>query len=246
MLVPLRTRGAIHETRTSTHMLDGSAQTPMNRLAFIPLLALACATPILHPSEIRVEELDWGVYILVDGREQLVSQTDQLPCRSDARFGFRAELFFPNDRTVRLPVVIEITEPPVPGHRPASTIAPDDLFIAPQGISSYAISVVNAFKSDADLVDGTYKVRLIEPETRLAYHERTFVLRNCEAKFVAAPMPDLSAATPQHLPSNEALQIPTNSAFPSRSWSLLASIPGASETSAALVSAADRPPRPAD
>ena len=158
----------------------------MKRIAFILLLALGCATPVLRPSDIRVEELDWGIYVEVDGKQQVVSQTDQIPCRNDAAFGFRVEIHFPNDRTARLPVLLEITEPPVPGVRPASTIAPDDLFVAPKGVSSYLISVVNEFKSDADLVDGTYKVRLIDPETRLAYHERTFILRDCESRFAAA------------------------------------------------------------
>jgi hypothetical protein len=122
-----------------------------------------------------------------------------VPCRSDARFGFRAELFFPNDRTARLPVVIEISEPP-------------------EDISSYAITVVNAFKSDANLVDGMYTVRLMEPDTRLVYLERTFILRNCEARFVAAPISKLSAATSQNLPSNKGLQLTTDS------WAFLNSV----------------------
>ena len=65
-----------------------------------------------------------------------------------------------------------------------------------KGISSYLISVMNEFKSDADLVDGRYAVRLIETETRLAYHERAFFLSDCEAKFTTTSMPKLTTDIP--------------------------------------------------
>ena len=131
-------------------------------------------------------ELESGIFREVSGADVLENDGNEIPCRPDAKFGSLLELTYPVAGRVLLPIAIEITEPPVPGHRDASTtVVFDEPFSLPFGISSFKILVVNEFRGDEDLVDGLYVVRLIHPGTKMAYWSRTFHLRNCEARTAA-------------------------------------------------------------
>jgi len=140
----------------------------------------ACATPILHPSEVELTELDFGVYAKSGDGYELLSTTDKVPCRPDAIFGVRVRLAVHTDRKVRLAVAGEIREPEIPGVRPAFELTQNDPVSLPKGPSSIDVAVVDEFKGEFDLVDGEYEVRVVDPRTGLAYHSRIFTLRDCE------------------------------------------------------------------
>ena len=151
-------------------------------MRWIPFLMvlLGCAKPALHPTEIGVREIEYGVYAHVDGEDVLVERTNEVPCRPDAKFGSSVRLTFPNDDGARLPIRVQILEPEIPGIRPPYEIKPDDDFLMPKGVTSFVLTILDEFKGEFDLVDGQYEVRLIEPETRLSYYSRRFYLRDCE------------------------------------------------------------------
>jgi len=152
----------------------------MIRTVLLLLMAAGCATPSLHPRQIEVTEIDWGVYREVDGKTVLVAQTDQIPCRADAKFGARLKISVPGDRTAIVPLKIRISEPEIQDVRPATETGPEGPFVMPKGLSSFELAMFDKFKGEFDLVDGTYVVAAIHPETGLSYYARVFYLRDCE------------------------------------------------------------------
>ena len=153
------------------------------RRSILLLCALlgGCATPTLSPSQFAIVETHYGLYSRMGQTNEMVHarETMKLPCAADALFGVDLEFQYSIDRRMKLPVVAEWRQPPVPGVRPAVVrFLPDPYYVVP-GKFVPKLQAVVGFDSEKDLVDGDYEIRLFNPADNHLYYSRTFVLEDC-------------------------------------------------------------------
>lgn len=153
------------------------------RVALIMLIALAgYATATISPTDVRVVELDHGVYEKVDGKLNLVEVTEAIPCRVGATFGVRSELRLADGSTGKLRVTVMLSMPESrdgPSRRSETETLSFDISDL---MTSIQLELMKTMKRASDLIDGLHEIQLIQPQSGAIHHSHTFALANRRAR----------------------------------------------------------------